>query len=131
MTDSFRCSSLTCRCCSKCSLSGYLQQGEQRDRSLDASLCAAQLAGLNPFIPQLVLLVGAATAQVQVLALGFVEPHEVHLGSLLSQYRSLDGIPTLGMLTAPYCLVSSTNLLRVHLIPLLISLMKMLQSTGL
>ena len=38
---------------------------------------------LPPYIPQLVLIVGVATTQVQDFALGFVEPHEVHLGSLL------------------------------------------------
>jgi len=40
-------------------------------------------AVLNPFILQLVLVVDAATIQVQDLALGFVEPLEVLLGPLL------------------------------------------------
>ena len=40
-------------------------------------------AALNPFIPQLVLVVDVTSNQVQDLALGFVEPHEVHLGPLL------------------------------------------------
>ena len=40
-------------------------------------------AVLNPFIPQLVLAVRVALTQVQDLALGFVEPHEVHLDPLL------------------------------------------------
>jgi len=38
---------------------------------------------LNPFIPQLVSAVGVAMTQVQDLAFGFVEPHEIHLGPLL------------------------------------------------
>ena len=41
------------------------------------------MAVLHPSIHQLVLIVGVAMAQVQDLALGFVEPHEVHLGPLL------------------------------------------------
>ena len=40
-------------------------------------------AVLSPFIPQLVLLVDVALSQVQDLAFGFVDPHEVHLGPLL------------------------------------------------
>ena len=38
--------------------------------------------GYTPFIPQLVLLVDIALTQVQDLALGFIEPHEVLLGPL-------------------------------------------------
>ena len=34
-------------------------------------------AALNPFIPQLVLVMGVASIQLQALALGFVEPREV------------------------------------------------------
>ena len=37
---------------------------------------------LNPFIPRLVLIAGVTTTQVH-FAVGFVEPHEVHLGLLL------------------------------------------------
>ncbi|KAK4810922.1 hypothetical protein QYF61_013330 [Mycteria americana] len=40
-------------------------------------------AALNPFIPQPVLIPGVAPTQVQALALGLVEPHEVHMGQLL------------------------------------------------
>ena len=40
-------------------------------------------AALNPYIPQLVLIVGVATTQVQDFALSLVECHEVHLGLLL------------------------------------------------
>ena len=40
-------------------------------------------AASNPFIPQPVLTAGVAPTQVQDLALGLVEPHEVHTGTLL------------------------------------------------
>ena len=40
-------------------------------------------AALNPFIPQLVLVVDVTSSHAQNLAFGFVEPHEVHLGPLL------------------------------------------------
>jgi len=40
-------------------------------------------AGLNPYISQFILVMGVASTQVQDLALGFVEPYEVHLGPLL------------------------------------------------
>jgi len=58
--------------------------------------------------------------QVQDLALSFVEPHEVCLGPLLSLLKSpwMASCP-LGMLPTHHSLVSSSNLLRVHFIPLL------------
>ena len=40
-------------------------------------------ATLKPFIPQPVLIVGFAPTQMQDLALGLVEPHEVHKGPVL------------------------------------------------
>ena len=40
-------------------------------------------AALNPFIPQPVLILGIAPIQVQDLALGLVEPREVHTDPLL------------------------------------------------
>jgi len=40
-------------------------------------------AVLHLYLPQLVLVVGIASTQVKGLALGFVEPHEIPLGSLL------------------------------------------------
>jgi len=50
-------------------------------------------AALNPFIPQPVLISGIALIQVQDLALGLVEPHEVHTGPLLKLLQvPLDGI---------------------------------------
>ncbi|KAK4830385.1 hypothetical protein QYF61_010612 [Mycteria americana] len=53
-------------------------------------------AALNLFIPQPVLTPGVAATQVQDLALGLVEPHEIHKGSLLELVQvPLDGIPTL------------------------------------
>ncbi|KAK4825848.1 hypothetical protein QYF61_003099 [Mycteria americana] len=58
-----------------------------------ALLCRA---ALNPFIPQPVLIPGVAPTQVQDLALGLVEPHEVHMGPLLQLVQvPLDGIPSL------------------------------------
>jgi len=42
------------------------------------------MAVLPPYILQLVMIVWVATTQVQYLVLGFIEPHEVHLGPLLS-----------------------------------------------
>ncbi|KAK4816374.1 hypothetical protein QYF61_016278 [Mycteria americana] len=53
-------------------------------------------AALNPFIPQPVLIQGVAPAQVQDLALGLVEPPEVHMGPLLELVQvPLDGILSL------------------------------------
>lgn len=50
---------------------------------------------LPPCIPQLVLIVEFALTQVQDLACGFVELHEVHLGPLLKpDWISLNGIPS-------------------------------------
>ncbi|KAK4832883.1 hypothetical protein QYF61_026433 [Mycteria americana] len=52
-------------------------------------------AALNPFIPQPVLILGVAVTHVQDLALGLVEPHEVHMGPLLKLVQVLlDGIPS-------------------------------------
>ncbi|KAK4828346.1 hypothetical protein QYF61_026007 [Mycteria americana] len=53
-------------------------------------------ATLNPFIPQSVLILQIALAQVQDLALGLTELHEVHMGPLLKPVKvPLDGIPSL------------------------------------
>ncbi|KAK4832535.1 hypothetical protein QYF61_023867 [Mycteria americana] len=53
-------------------------------------------AALNPFIPHSVLILGIALTQVQNLALGLVELHEVHRGPLLKPVKvPLDGIPSL------------------------------------
>ncbi|KAK4815543.1 hypothetical protein QYF61_003235 [Mycteria americana] len=53
-------------------------------------------AALNPFIPQPVLILGVAPTQVQDLALGLVEPPEVHMDPLLELVQvPLDGIPSL------------------------------------
>jgi len=50
-------------------------------------------ADLDPFILQLVLVLGVAPTQRQDLALGLVEPHEVHMGPPLQLVQvSLDGI---------------------------------------
>ncbi|KAK4818440.1 hypothetical protein QYF61_013127 [Mycteria americana] len=74
---------------------------------------------------------GVAPTQAQDLALGLVEPHEVRTGPPLKPLKvPLDGIPSSSMLTTPHSLVSLANLLRVHSIPLSVSLMKILSSTG-
>jgi len=87
-------------------------------------------AAPNPFIPQLVLMLRVAPTYVQDLAL-CLEPHEVHTGPLLKLVQvPLDDIPSLSKLTTPLSLVSSANLLRVHLILLAVSLLKILNSTG-
>jgi len=53
-------------------------------------------AAHNPFIPQSVLIPGIALTQVQDLALGLVEPHEVHISSLLKLVQvPLDGTASL------------------------------------
>ncbi|KAK4810201.1 hypothetical protein QYF61_011795 [Mycteria americana] len=53
-------------------------------------------AALNPFIPQPLLIPGLAPTKLQDLALGLVEPHEVHTGPLLKIVQvPLDGIPSL------------------------------------
>jgi len=84
-------------------------------------------AVLYPSISQLVLVV--EVAQVQDLALCFVESHEVLLGPLLSLARPLwIASHSLGVSTTPHNLVS--NFLRVHSVPQSISLMKILNSTG-
>lgn len=51
---------------------------------------------LNPFIPQPVLISGAAPTQVQGPALGLVKPHDVHVGPPLKLVQvPLDGVPSL------------------------------------
>ena len=51
---------------------------------------------LNPIVLQLALIVGVATTHVRDLSLGFVEPHDVHLGPLLQPVQVyLDDIPSL------------------------------------
>ena len=85
-------------------------------------------AVLNPSIPQLVLLMGVALTQLEDLAFGFVEPHEVHRAhhSSLSRSIGMASSPS-GVLNAPYSLLLSTNLLRVLLTPLPVSLSKILE----
>jgi len=83
----------------------------------------------NHFISQLVLVVDVASTQVHDLAFGFVKLHEVHMASLLKPVCvSLDDIPSSAVSTAAHSLVSSANLLKVHLTSLLMSLMKILKS---
>ena len=89
-------------------------------------------AALNPSTSQPVLMVGVATTPgARSYTFCFVEPHEVHLGPLLSLSRSLwmASHPSV-VSTTLHSLVSSANLLRVHLTQLSMSLMKILKSTG-
>jgi len=86
--------------------------------------------GLDPFIPQPVLIVGVVLTQVQDLALGLVEPHEVHTGPLLKLVQvPLDGIPSF------WCVNCTTQLgvickLAEGALDLTKSLMKVLYSTS-
>jgi len=53
-------------------------------------------AALSPFIPQPKLILEVTSTQVQNLALGLVEPHEVYRGPLLKLVQvPLDGISSL------------------------------------
>jgi len=57
-------------------------------------------AALNPFTPQPVVIPGVALTQVQDLAFGLVEPHEVHTGLILEVVQvPLEGIPLCSHLT--------------------------------
>lgn len=47
------------------------------------------LAEFYSYIPQLVLIVWAITTLVQDLALGFVEPHDVHLTCIFYKHAGL------------------------------------------
>jgi len=65
-------------------------------------------AVLYPYSPQLVVIMGIIMTQVQDLAFGFVEPHEVLLGPLLEPVW-MASHPS-GILTALHSLMSSANL---------------------
>ena len=82
-------------------------------------------AVLHPYVPQFVLIVGVAVTQVQDLALGCVEPHEVLLGPLPQPVLvPLDGILFLRCVNClPQLGVIYSRLLRVLSIPLVRSLM--------
>ena len=63
------------------------------------------MAVLKPFSAQTVSVLETALTQVQDLALGIVELHEVGMGSLLKPVQvPLDGIPY------PMCVISTTQL---------------------
>ena len=66
-------------------------------------------AVLYPYIPQLVVTARIATTQVQDLALGFIEPNEVLLGTLLEPvWVTLNGISFFG------CVSYTTQLGVIH-----------------
>jgi len=63
---------------------------------------------LNPFIPQPLVILRVALTQVQDLALGLVEPQEVHMGPLLKLVQvPVDGILSVRCVNGPLSLVSS------------------------
>jgi len=87
-------------------------------------------AALNPFISHPVLIVETAPTQMRDLALGLVEPHEVHMGPLLKLVQvPLDGILSF------WCVSCTTQLgvtckLAEGALDLAKSLMKTLNGTG-
>ena len=84
-------------------------------------------AVLNPFIPQLVFAMEVASTQVQDLAFGLVELHEVDMDPPFKPVQvHLDGISS--MSAAPPGSVSTANLLKVHSISLSMSPTRMLNS---
>jgi len=79
-------------------------------------------AALHPFIPQPVSIAGLAPTQAQDPALGLVEPHMFHTGPLLQLVQvPLDAIPSLRLVNHTLSLVSSANVLRVHLVHCILS----------
>jgi len=85
-------------------------------------------AALNHSITQPVLLLGVALTQVQDLVLGLVELHKVHMGPLLKSLKNPQMASLLSKSNVPLHLVSPANLLMAHLIPLSMSMMKILNS---
>ncbi|KAK4807231.1 LOW QUALITY PROTEIN: hypothetical protein QYF61_024351 [Mycteria americana] len=82
-------------------------------------------AALNPFIPQPVLILGIAPTQGQDPDLALLNLMKFTWAHFSSLSRSLWMASLLSSIsTAPLSLVSSANLLRVHSIPLSMSLMK-------
>ena len=80
---------------------------------------------LNPFIPLSVFILGISPDQVQDLALGFPELHEICMGTPFKPIKvSPNGTPSSSKPTTPPCLVSSSNLLRVHSVPLSVLLIR-------
>ncbi|PKU44713.1 hypothetical protein llap_4987 [Limosa lapponica baueri] len=81
-------------------------------------------------IPQPAFIPAVALTQVQDPALRLVEPHGVHMGQLLKAVQvPLDGI--LSIICVNYTTqLGTANLLRVHSIPLSMSLVKILNHTG-
>lgn len=70
-------------------------------------------------------MLGIAVIQVQDLALGLVEFHEVIMGPTLQFVQvSLDGIPSLQCVTASHSLVVSVNSPRMPSVPLSMFLTK-------
>ncbi|TRZ12141.1 hypothetical protein HGM15179_014964 [Zosterops borbonicus] len=96
-----------------------------------SSLSSPSPFGQNLFIPQPVLVLGIAPTQMQHLAPGLAKHHEIFMGILFKLVQvSVDGIPSFSVSTTSFSLVSSANLLRLHLRPLSISFVKILNNTG-
>ncbi|KAK4831129.1 hypothetical protein QYF61_015432, partial [Mycteria americana] len=88
-------------------------------------------AALNPFIPQSVLVLGIVLSQVQDLALALLNLMRFTQAQSSSLSKSLwMASPSSSESAAPLSLLSSANLLKVDSIPLSMSLMKILNSTG-
>jgi len=75
-------------------------------------------AALNPFIPQPVLILEVAATQVQDVALGLVEPHEIHTCPLLKLVQvPLDDIPSLRRVHCKHLIAFGASLVAKHCIP--------------
>ncbi|KAK4807049.1 hypothetical protein QYF61_018390 [Mycteria americana] len=88
-------------------------------------------AALNPFIPQPVLILGIAPTQGQdpdLALLNLMKFTWTHFSKLSRSIWMASLLSSIS--TAPLSLVSSANLLRVHSIPLSMSLMKVLNIIG-
>ncbi|PKU47244.1 hypothetical protein llap_2420 [Limosa lapponica baueri] len=87
-------------------------------------------AALNPFIPQPALVTEVALIQVQDLALVLIEPHDVHMGTLLEVAQvPLDSIPSLRHVNCTTQLGVISKLAKDALDPIM-SLMKILNNAG-
>ncbi|KAK4827142.1 LOW QUALITY PROTEIN: hypothetical protein QYF61_014736 [Mycteria americana] len=87
-------------------------------------------AALNPFSTQPVFVLGIALTHVQDLALGLVELYGVRIGPTSQACQGPSGWHLFPPASAPHSLVLLADLLRVHSIPLSMSLTKMLNSAG-
>ncbi|KAK4820500.1 hypothetical protein QYF61_000079, partial [Mycteria americana] len=88
-------------------------------------------AALNSFIPEPILILGVAPTRVQDLALGLVEPHEVHMGPLLKLVQvPLNGISSLRCVNRTTQLGVTCKLAEGALDPTVYVIDEILNSTG-